>query len=137
MKSIDLSHDQHTQLRSQDTSSQHSSFNQSTVSSMPNPLAARLSFQTFTNFIPLPWASRGARTPPTLSSTGLSSATHSAASSASDDTVVLPRKSAGGFVSREKQLRKLRTRMEVEGVVAMKSRVQVQCKKCDGELVFI
>jgi hypothetical protein len=49
---------------------------------------------------------------------------------------VAPRRT-GGYVSREKQLRLLHTRMEVEGVVAMTSFANIQCKKCDGELVFI
>jgi len=41
------------------------------------------------------------------------------------------------FVSREKQLWRLKNRMEMEGVDVMKSGVHVQCKKCAGELVFI
>jgi len=50
--------------------------------------------------------------------------------------VALPRRT-GGYVSREKQLRLLKTKLEVEGVVAMTSFSNVQCKKCDGKLVFI
>lgn len=60
-----------------------------------------------------------------------------------DHTVVqkitaVPRKStAGGYVSREKQLRKLKARMEVEGVLAMRAVVDVRCRKCDGNVVLI
>lgn len=139
MKSLDLTNDpHHTQLGPQRTPSQLPS-SLPVFSNASSPLSSRLSFQTITNFIPLSWASRSATSDiaPT-SSTAPSMAIHSAASSVSDDTIVAPLKAGGvGFVSREKQLRKLKARMELEGVVAMKSLVHVQCKKCNGELVFI
>lgn len=102
-----------------------------------SPLSGRMSFQTLTNFIPLPWASRVNE----ASHTAASSHSHSATDSASDLTIrpvdVLPPRRTGVFVSREKQLRLLKTRMETEHVVATTSFINGLCRRCDGDLVHI
>ncbi|PPQ77283.1 hypothetical protein CVT25_010865 [Psilocybe cyanescens] len=149
MKSIDLSHDSTFSPRpSRSTTtattnpatriprssvSSSSSASSSISSIVSSPLSARLSFQTITNFMPLSWTSTLAPADPV---------SHSPANSVDDDDTVVPAVTAvprrsGAFISREQQLRKLRTRMEVEGVVAMRMPVQFQCRKCDGNAVFI
>lgn len=106
----------------------------STASPSISSIMSSMSFQTFTNFLPLPWSSsqQSAATPTT--STSLC---HSTCSSVSEATVVpdaaLPKKC--GYVSRKKQLQLLRAQMEMEDVGTM--RMPVQCKKCDRDLVFI
>lgn len=118
-------------------SSVFSSTSSSSISSvMSSPLSGRLSFQTFTNFIPLSWGSSVNEAPTTTSSHSHSATERVSDHAVSPVNVVLSRR-AGGYVSREKQLRLLKTRMELEGVVAMTSFANVQCKKCDKELVFI
>jgi hypothetical protein len=104
---------------------------------MSSPLSGGLSFQTLTNFIPLPWASRANE----ASHTAAPSHSHSATDSASDLTIgpvdVLRPLRTGVYVSREKQLRLLKTRMEAEQVVATTSFINGLCRRCDGDLVFI
>jgi hypothetical protein len=149
MKSVDLDHDpfrhpftshyvppSHAPRPLQFSSSsttpapQASNSKQSVHTSVPPvspPFSTRLTFQTFTSFIP--WSSR---------STPVSAPPPTAVASSAQAEVVTPSsKRSGGFVSREKQLRRLKARMDVEGAVAMKSCVHVHCKKCAGELVFI
>ena len=149
MKSVDLSRDstfsfpQHpSQSSVQSSSSKRDSqssvaSNTSSISSLvTSPISPRLTFQTFSKFIPLSWGVRS--TPP--------APPHPLERMSFDDdqTVIAssvappspPRKS-GSFVSREKQLRKLKNRMEVEGAAIMKVSVNIQCKKCSGHDVCI
>jgi len=106
------------------------------VMTTSSPNSVRLSLQTLTNFIPFSWSSRG----------------HSAASDSNslangnfDDQNVIgrsqpsaPRKSGEhGFVSREKQLSRLQARIEAEGVVAMRTSTNIECRRCSGQLVCI
>ena len=44
---------------------------------------------------------------------------------------------SGGYVSREKQLRKLQMRMQVEGAASMGRAFGVPCRSCDGASVSI
>ncbi|CAA7259491.1 unnamed protein product [Cyclocybe aegerita] len=143
MKSIDLTHDntqRHVPVRGTEHGCSRSSASTSTPSIMPTPLVARLSFETLTHFNPFSWTSRTSSASVPSQRPAPSTASHSAASSLSDHTVVgveaAPRRS-GGYVSREKQLRLLKARMEVEGVMVMRTLVDVQCKKCNGEIVYI
>ncbi|KAH9482899.1 hypothetical protein JR316_0004999 [Psilocybe cubensis] len=148
MKSVDLSHESTftspsprpsatattTTTRIPRSSISSSSNASSSISSIvSSPLSARLSFQTITNFMPLSWTS-------TL--TSASANPPAPLSDVDDDVTIVPaapavRRRSGKFVSRELQLRKLQTRMDVEGVLAMRMAVQFQCKKCDGNAVFI
>lgn len=93
-----------------------------------------MSFQTFTSFIPRSWSSSQQ---PASATPAASSLSHSASSSISEATVVVNVASLRkcGYVSRKKQLQLLKARMEMEGVGTM--RTHMQCKKCDGDLVFI
>lgn len=115
-----------------------SSSSSSFTSIMSSPLAGRLSFQTFSNFIPIPWSYRS----------GISDAAAAPSPSIKSVPVVddkdnnVTSKSSGGppkrvFVSKERQLEKLRIRLEREGTVKMKTSVHVCCKKCDGRTVSL
>lgn len=85
-----------------------------------SPLAARLSFQTFSNFVS--WAPRYIDAAP---------------SSAQSRSVCQPISHKQAFVSREQQLRKLKFRMETEGSLVMRDSVQIHCKRCDDGLVLL
>jgi len=93
-----------------------------------------MSFQTFTSFIPQSWSSSQQPASVVLTASSLS---HSASSSISEATAVPDAVSSRkrGYVLRKKQLQLLKAQMEMEGVGIM--RTPVQCKKCDGDLVFI
>jgi hypothetical protein len=105
---------------------------------MSSPISARLSLQTITNFIPLSWAPRSASVLPTapIPTPDFQDFDGQAASAIVVPAPAQPRRS-GGYVAREKQLRKLQARMEVEGVLAMGMAVSVKCRKCDGGIVCI
>lgn len=92
----------------------------SSSSIMSSPLAARLSFQAFSNF--MSWAPRH---------------TDAAPSSAPSRSVCQPISHKQVFVSREQQLRKLKIRMETEGSLVMRDSVQIHCKRCDDGLVLL
>lgn len=53
-----------------------------------------------------------------------------------EDDGASPRRN-GGYVSREKQLRKLQMRMQVEGAAPIGRAVGVPCRSCDGASVSI
>lgn len=92
---------------------------------MSSPLAARLPFQAFSNF--MSWAPR------------YTDAAISSAPSRSDRQPEAPRPISHKqvFVSREQQLRKLKLRMETEGSLVMRDSVQIHCKRCDDGLVLL
>ena len=106
----------------------------STASPSISSIMSSMSFQTFTNFLPLSWSSSQQSVVAPAASTSLC---HSTSSSVSEAAVVpnaaLPKKC--GYVSRKKQLQLLKAQMEIGGVGTM--RTPVQCKKCDRDLVFI
>jgi hypothetical protein len=104
---------------------------------MSSPFSGRLSFQTFTNFIPLSWGSQVNEASPTTTSSNSPSVAEDVSNLVVRPVGIAPPRRTDGYVSREKQLRLLKTRLEVEGVVAMTSFANVQCKMCDRELVFI
>jgi len=121
--------DNQPRLLSQD-SHPHTSSTASPISS----IMSSMSFQTFTNFLPLSWSSsQQSFVAPAASS----SLCHSTSSSISEATVVPDAVSPKrcGYVSRKKQLQLLKAQMEMKGVGTMKT--PVQCKKCDRDLVFI
>lgn len=94
--------------------------------------STRLSFQTLTNFVP--WASRNRPV-----STNRSVPSNSAAVNVAPLSNTRGSNNGGRrpYVSREEQLRRLRARMEAEGVERMKkSCVHVHCRKCVGEIVL-
>ena len=93
----------------------------------PSSPTMRLSFQTLTNFVP--WLSRSPtniRSPHPISPGGSVSLQS-----------VLVSLGEGGFISREKQLLKLRSRMQMEDMERIKSCVHVQCSNCIGEVADI
>jgi hypothetical protein len=105
-----------------------------------SPLTGRISFQTLTNFIPIPWSPR---TPLAESATSSLATTSSSSSSVSDEipsssrtqfwsSAVIPQKR--GYVSKEKQLEKLRSRLDV---VKISAAVDVRCERCDGQAVSL
>ena len=105
----------------------------SVISSAPpqTRTPTRLSFQALTNFVP--WASRNRPVSTNRSVPYNSPAVNNAPFSNNQGS------NNGGkrqYVSREEQLRRLRARMEAEGVERMRSCVHVHCKKCVGEIVL-
>lgn len=95
-------------------------------------IMSSMSFQTFTNFIPVSW---GGSKQLASAAPATSPLCHSTSSSISEATVVPDAVSSrkSGYVSRKKQLRLLKAQMEREGLGSQ----AIQCKKCDGDLVFI
>jgi len=130
----ELSHGRNIRSQSSVSSNTSSSSLSSVISS---PLSGRLSFQTLTNFIPLSWSSRVNEE----SRTAAPSHSYRATDSASDHTVVpvdvMPPRRAGAYASREKQLRRLKARMEAERVVATTGFTNGLCRRCDRDLVLI
>ena len=130
----ELSHDRNIKSQSSVSSNTSSS---SLTSIMSSPLSGRLSFQTLTNFIPLSWSSSVNEE----SRTAAPSHSHRATDSVSDHTVgpvdVVRPPRAGAYVSREKQLRLLKSRMEAERVVATTGFTNGLCGRCDRDLVLI
>lgn len=124
MKSVDFSHD-HTlsgaSAGSVDSVQRQSGYALSSIVVSP--------FKSLTNFMPHTWANPP---PPTASAASLSSQSITA-----DSINELGVAKANCYVSRQKQLRKLQLRMDVEGVVPMSSSVAMGCRSCDGALVFI
>jgi hypothetical protein len=118
---------QHTRLQIPPYDSRSPTHTSSSVLSSSSS-TTRLSFQTLTNLVPWPSRNRPPTTPrsPPISPNGAASPTLAAFSL-----------NQGGFVSREKQLRKLQMRMQLEGMAGGKSCVHVQCKKCSGEVALI
>jgi hypothetical protein len=111
---------------------------------MSSPLTARISFQTLTNFIPAVWSSGNhvpeSVTPSCFATRRLSSGPaldDSLSSSCEQTRELVGVTSKRGYVSKEKQLEKLRGRLEQEGVVRMRTSVHFCCKKCDDEVVFL
>lgn len=117
---------------------------------MSSPLSARLSFQTLTNFIPLSWS-------PSANPVGSAVATlcripesSSSSSSSSNDNKTELLSEPGivarvikdvsvvqkrGYVSKEKQLEKLKGRLQRDGAV-MRSTVDI-CRNCEDEAVYV
>lgn len=142
MKSVDLSSHDH----SSSTSSSGSLYNTAIPASsgLKSPLSffgSRRSFQTISNFMPKAWAS------PVPASTSQPSSASYHVSNLSEQTVVPDQHSprverttlpnSGGYVSREKQLKKLLLRMEVEGKSQMSYSTNVDCRNCTTALVHI
>jgi hypothetical protein len=140
MKSVDLSSHDHSSSTSSSGSLSNTAIPAS--SGLKSPLSffgSRRSFQTISNFIPKAWAAPASSSQP-------SSASHHT-SSLSEQTVVpeqpsprvepAPLPTPGGYVSREKQLRKLQLRMEVEGKSQMSYLTNVDCRNCITALVHI
>ncbi|KAG6919315.1 hypothetical protein DXG01_007448 [Tephrocybe rancida] len=100
-------------------------------SMMTSPLSSRISLQSFTNFIPLSWSQRSiAPAAPIPNNT----------ESVQKASNVLPLREAApvtplkrGFVSKEKQLDKLRCRLERENPVKVRTSVSISCRKCDDD----
>lgn len=109
---------------------------------MSSPLSARLSFQTLTNFIPTSWATSMPGSAP-ASSTG--NTAHGSQYPTCDSRSTLPLLQAmpavvsrkRDYVSKEKQLEKLRGRFEREGKMKLRTSVNICCRKCDDEAVFL
>ncbi|KAF9482007.1 hypothetical protein BDN70DRAFT_930413 [Pholiota conissans] len=120
MKSVDLSHD-HTfsdaSVGSVDSVQRQAGYALSSIVTSP--------FKSLTNFMPHTWA------------TPMPAATIPPSADTGDVHQSTPAAKVGGYVSREKQLRKLQTRMNVEGVVPMINSVNLGCKSCNGALVRI
>lgn len=139
MKSVDLSFHDHSSSTSSSGSSSNTAIPVS--SGLKSPLSffgSGRSFQTISNFIPKAWAAPASSQP--------SSVSHHT-SNLSEQTVVPDQPSPrvepvtlptpGGYVSREKQLRKLVLRMEAEGKSQMSYSTNVDCRNCTTALVHI
>jgi hypothetical protein len=164
MKSVDLSNDRnpHTPLpatiyeypaqdcdisRSTPTASiiPPGSSTSSFASIMSSPLSTRISFQTLTNFIPAVWSPRN-HVPETVASPCLATRRLSSEPVPEDGPLLSSQEQTKepvgvtwkrGYVSKEKQLEKLRSRLEREGAVRMRTSVYVCCKRCDDKGVFL
>jgi len=104
---------------------ENSSVITSISSIISSPLSTRISLRTFTNLVPVSWS----QSVPTPSlSTG--------------KNVRVPRGPGQhflkrNFVSREKQLEKLRNRLEHENPSKLKTSVSVRCSRCDDEVLTL
>lgn len=126
-----------------------SSSSSSFSSIMSSPLSARISFQTFTNFIPVAWSPRNKITEPAASSLVTPSSNSSIVSSerapergplfysGAQTRVPVDVPHKRGYVSKEKQLEKLRNWLEHDGGAKMRTSVSIFCKKCDDKEVFL
>ncbi|GLB33449.1 hypothetical protein LshimejAT787_0103330 [Lyophyllum shimeji] len=104
--------------------------------SIMSPFSARVSLQTLTNFIPISWSHRSDA--PVSSSSCAGSAlevdgVRAPSEAAAKQSVPLKR----AFVSKEKQLEKLRSRLERQGTLKMRTSVSVPCRRCDDEVVAL
>ncbi|KAG6820171.1 hypothetical protein H0H93_004434 [Arthromyces matolae] len=127
-----ISQNRNTSFAPRHPSEMPSSLSSSISSIMTSPLSSRISFESFTNFIPFSWSQRNiASGAPT---------THVSDSVQADDDVpssrevfqapaVAPVKR--GFVSKEKQLEKLRSRLKQENLAKADVSFSAGCKKCD------
>ncbi len=77
-------------------------------------------FKSLTSFIPRAWSA------PAVPERGGAEESDSSRS-----------RRTGGYVSREKQLRKLQMRMQVEGAASIGRAFRVPCRSCDGASVSI
>jgi hypothetical protein len=133
----DISHSHRSASPVHAGSSTSSSFS----SIMSSPLSTRISFQTLTNFIPVSWSPRNHNVEPAASSSLVSRSLNSSivSNERAPEHCCLPvdvlRKR--GYVSKEKQLEKLRSRLERDGASKMRTSVSLYCKKCDDEMVFL
>jgi len=135
MKIVDLPHNT---FRTPPRTHHSPTTNPSFSSLMSAPITSRLSLQSFTSLIPLSWSSRSTSTKIATSAVAalcLSSGTNatSASTDVSIEAPVVEVPSKRGYVSREKQLEKLRCRLEKEGF--MTNPINVSCKKCENTLV--
>ncbi|KAG6861198.1 hypothetical protein C0995_002825 [Termitomyces sp. Mi166 len=109
------------------------SLSSSFSSIVTSPLSSRISFPSFTNLIPLSWSQRNIA--PEVSADAVESTQKVDGVLASREVAqaqsVIPSKR--GFVSKEKQLEKLRCRMEQENLIKVRTSVSLWCKKCDDD----
>jgi hypothetical protein len=108
---------------------------------MSSPLAARLSFQTLSNFIPLSWTPGAAAVALCIIPSSSSDISVDAAQSApllSDAGGSTPRLAERKFVSKNKQMEKLRSRLSFErrNGIAPCSMVSA-CKGCSAGDVYL
>ena len=123
---------QHTRLQNLTLHNDSQSFTHTIPSVMsPTSSTTRLSFQTLTNLVP--WPSRNH--PPTAPRSPPLPPTPISPNRFALPKLVSP--SERRFVSRERQLRRLQSKMQMENVVGIRSRVHVHCKKCSGEVAVI
>lgn len=109
-------HESYQQYPNLDASSSEPFASSSFASLMPSPIASRLSFQTFTNFIPLSWSPRPkAETSPIATTLA--------------GELGASQIQKRGYVSKEAQLEKLKTRLLREQ--DMTRIVSDVCKKCN------
>lgn len=94
---------------------------------MSSPLAGRLSFQTLTNLMPLSWTA--------VPATSCEITTSIASGNAQRRERVQSAVVSTNYVSKEKQLEKLRSRLQRDGVT-MKTAI-ASCRKCTDEAVFL
>lgn len=114
-----------------------------------SPLSSRISFQTLTNFIPVSWSPRlrtkESAAPPSLiapsSNSSIASSEHAQqlgplfySRTPTRCPVDVPQKRS--YVSKEKQLEKLRNLLECNGAIKTTS-FGIYCKKCDDEEVCL
>jgi len=103
------------------------------TSLMSSPITTR--FSTLTSFLPLSWSARSVAATAAVSPHPVSEKERLSSEPLIEPPVVPAAKSV--YVSREKQLQKLRLRVEREGKTQMPIAVKVHCRKCDGGIVLL
>jgi len=120
------------------------------TSIMSSPLSSRISFQALTNFIPVSWSPRKHTNEP--------AAPLSLITPSSNSTIVMSERAPQlsppiysrtptrcpvdvppkrNYVSKEKQLEKLRNQLERDRAIKTRTSFNVYCKKCYDEEVFL
>lgn len=144
MKSVDLSDPSRDNRDSEYPSSLGPGFNQvfspsastsissSITSIMTSPITSRISLQSFSSYMPLSWSSPSPRAPSSLCIVPESSSSSASNASSDGDVAMLPR----GYVSKEVQLEKLKTRLYRERAMIRNPPFDA-CKRCDGEAVYL
>ncbi|KAG6899384.1 hypothetical protein C0993_010683, partial [Termitomyces sp. T159_Od127] len=99
---------------------------------MTSPLSSRISFPSFTNLIPLSWSQRKVALEASNDVVENTQKVDGALASREVTQAHSITPSKRGFVTKERQLEKLRCRMERENPAKARSSISFSCKKCDN-----
>lgn len=108
------------------------SISSSITSIMTSPITSRISLQSFSSYMPLSWSSPSPRAPSSICVVPESSSSSVSNASSDGDEAMHPR----GYVSKEAQLEKLKTRLLRERAMLRNPPFDA-CKRCDDEAVYL